>query len=198
MLSDCSLNRILGKYIISSHLQLLNNRSGQFKILSSSFLPSPDWIVAQGTGTGTQELLFHALLSLFKLSWAWGQGRKLKGKVHESFSWASYWNWSASLLLWLMLTRHLYPLWQMVGTFVGFFRGLTSLTPSRMVNPTDCLLLLDLCQLAEFPSSWSTSKMTKTLLLSQYLTQGEFMNSYYACSLKPFVVCHSSCFSLLL
>lgn len=111
--NHCSLNRILGKYIISSHLQLLNNRSGQFKILSFSFLPSPDWIVAQGTGTGTQELLFHAFLSLFKLSWAWGQGRKLKGKVHESFRWAHYWNWSASLLLWLMLTRHLYPLWQM-------------------------------------------------------------------------------------
>ena len=51
----------------------------------------------------------------------------------------------------------------------------------------DCLLLLELSQLAEFPSSWGTSKMAKTLLLSQYLTQGEFMNSPYAHSLKRFL-----------
>lgn len=48
-------------------------------------------------------------------------------------------------------------------------------------------MLLELSQLAEFPSSWGTSKMAKTLLLSQYLTQGEFMNSHYAHSLKRFL-----------
>lgn len=121
--NHCSLNRILDK-CLSSHLQLLNHQSVLDLIFSPSSLV---WLWFKRQVSKDKKCFSPiSLFLLFKLSWIWGQEERWKRKKHIFlFSWAYYWNCCVSLLLWLILTGHLYPLcdrFQLLGLWgsLGF------------------------------------------------------------------------------